>query len=200
MYHYSYLHDLDVTEEIDKFLEEECNQPTKVTVTKSNLKITTSLLPDFGVGVTEKVYEALVSINKNLSTVTYDGPYVEQLRQQLVSVDDYIMISNLLSIEDDDGRSDYCRVYIEFSLSQEQCTLTTGNGEAATVRTPSLHQERCHRSMAAVNEVLKVCVEREESTSLFIEKVSNLHNEMISLSGVLFFHSIRCRCYGRYAM
>ncbi len=33
--------------------------------------------------------------------------------------------------------------------------------------------------MAAVNAVLKVCVESEESTSLFIEKVSNLHNEMI---------------------
>ncbi len=96
-----------------------------------------------------------------------------------MSVDDDSMISNLLTIEDDDGGSDYCGVYSEFSLSQEQCTLATGNRESTTVRTTSLHQECYHRCMAAVNEVLKVCVESEESTSLFVEKVSNLHNEMI---------------------
>jgi hypothetical protein len=33
--------------------------------------------------------------------------------------------------------------------------------------------------MAAVNEVLKVCVESEESTTMFIEKVSNLNKEMV---------------------
>ena len=179
VYHYSYLNDFDVTEEIDKFLEEECKKPTKITVSISNIKIKSSPLPELGKGVTENIYEAMVSINKNLNPVTYDGPYVEQLRQQLVSVDDDVMTSNLLTTEDDDGRSDYCGVYSEFSLSQEQHTLTTGNREATTVRTTSLQQERYHRCMAAVNEVLKVCVESEESTSLFIEKVSNLHNEMI---------------------
>jgi len=179
VYHYSYLHDLEVTEEIDNYLEEECSQPTKITVSRSNLKMTSSPLPDFGEGVTEKVYEAMVSINKNLSPVTYDGPYVEQLREQLLSVDDDSRISTSLTIEDEDGRSDYCGVYSEFSLSQEQCILTTANRESTTVRTTSLHQERYHRCMAAVNEVLKVCVESEESTSLFVEKVSQLHNEMI---------------------
>ncbi|MFY7881337.1 MAG: SWIM zinc finger family protein [Fimbriimonas sp.] len=179
VYHYSYLNDFDVTEEIDKFLEEECKKPTKITVSISNIKIKSSPLPELGKGVTENIYEAMVSINKNLNPVTYDGPYVEQLRQQLVSVDDDVMTSNLLTTEDDDGRSDYCGVYSEFSLSQEQHTLTTGNREATTVRTTSLQQERYHRCMAAVNEVLKVCVESEESTALFIEKVSNLHNEMI---------------------
>jgi hypothetical protein len=179
VYHYSYLNDFDVTEEINKFLEEECKKPTKITVSISNIKIKSSPLPELGKGVTENIYEAMVSINKNLNPVTYDGPYAEQLRQQLVSVDDDVMISNLLTTEDGEGRSDYCGVYSEFSLSQEQYTLTKGNREATTVRTTSLQQERYHRCMAAVNEVLKVCVESEESTSLFIEKVSNLHNEMI---------------------
>jgi hypothetical protein len=118
---------LEVTEEIDKFLEEECNQPTKVTVSKSNLKITSSPLPEFGEGVTEKVYEAMASMNKNLSPVSYDGPYVKQLREQFASVDDDSMISNVLTYEDDDGRSDYSGVFSEFSQSQEQCSLNTGN-------------------------------------------------------------------------
>ncbi len=61
-----------------------------------------------------KVYHYSYLINKNLSPVTYDGPYVVQLREQLVSVDDDSIMSSLLTLEDDDGRSDYCGVYTEF--------------------------------------------------------------------------------------
>ncbi len=117
VYRFSYLHDIDVTEEIDNFLEQECSRPTEITVSKSNLQSTSTPLPAFGEGVTEKVYQSMVMIHKNLTPVTYDGPYVAQLHKQLVSLEDDIM-TDLLSIYDDDGRSDYCGVYSEFSLSR----------------------------------------------------------------------------------
>ncbi len=54
-------------------------------------------------------------------------------------------------------------------------------------------KERYHRCMAAANEVLKVFVESEEGTSLFIEKVSNVHNEMIQkLSATVTGKTVTC--------
>ena len=90
-------------------------------------------------------------------------------------------MTNLLSIDDDgdDERSDHCGLYTEFSLSQEQCTQNIGNKESTAVRKTSLQQDQYHRCMAAVNEALKVCVESEESTTIFIETVSTLNKEMI---------------------
>lgn len=177
VYHYSYLNDNDVTEEINNYLDEECSDPKAITVSREYIQECTSSLPAFGEGVTSEIYESMISIHNNITPVTYDGPYVSELKQQIVTVDDEMSHDHFSP--DIDGRSDYYGLHSEVALSQEQRMLNDTQQRSGAMGQTSLQQNRYHRCMAAVNEVLKVCIESEENTSRFIEKVSELHNEMI---------------------
>jgi hypothetical protein len=189
VYHYSYLNDYDVTEEIDNFLKKGQSDPSGITVSVDNLQISHGDLPQFGEGVTDNIYEVLVSIHSNYDPVIYDGPYVTELQKQLVLVNN----ENDFPTVDEDGVTDYCGMHSEVALSQERSELNTGNSEFTQQTTVNSLQNRYHRCMAAVNEVLKVCVESEESTSLFIEKIMKIHNEMIgNLSGEATGQTITC--------
>jgi len=166
VYHYSYLNDDAVTQEIDEFISQEDKQQTSVVVTKENFN--TSFDPP-----EDNVCNVMLAIHCSTQPIVYNGPYVTDITQLLENEE-----KNGFSLNEDNyfepcSDQNYYGLQREVSITAPQSTKE-GVGETYTSS-----QDRYHRCMAAVNETLKLCVESEDHTRDFIKMVENYHAALL---------------------
>lgn len=171
-YHDSYLNDHDVTEEINSYLTTEETMPNVITVSKANLKVNNDI-------VTTAVQDAIRAIRNNETPIICDGPYKTHLTNQIsaseITEAEDESSYNLDIIADDSGATgNYYGVHSEVALGQEQQEI-----EFRCTTEKKSTDDRYHRCMAAINEVLKVCIESEETTEIFLNKMQDMHREMV---------------------
>jgi len=166
VYHYSYLNDDAVTQEIDEFISQEDKQQTSVVVIKGNFN--TSFDPP-----EDNICNVMLAIHCSTQPIVYYGPYVTDITQLLENED-----KNGLSLNED-NYFEPCSDQNYYGLQRKVSITVPQSTKEAVGETYTSSQDRYHRCMAAVNETLKLCMESEEHTRDFIKTVENCHAALL---------------------